>query len=488
MSPLGGQSLLRLLYIDGKVSKANGTVYYDNRAYQRPLYFDMDKWTYGPSDVIPALYSTSLLSPRKQQQAPMDTWGRPKIPQWPWNPAQDIKKAEETSREVNGSALEAGRDYYTSLIGINMQGLSFSDNSTQYEFDFESGYIDFNCFMITNQASLDDLKKMTYPIDGNWTGGNLWKDWSVYWETQKKEPSFNAVTVSPASLFDNPYLLYATQQVSEERNKHAVFNCTTATINLRTSLICTPQGCRPQRQRRIRALQMSEGDLDRRLTAFQNAVREWPQMTAVVTGSASATDNYIANDENAYGPQYAQNWTGVDDEMFSRRLTAAFNTVWEAGSDEYNLTKSSSALPENPADFWTNQTEATITTTEPAYYVNKLWAVILILTTIFLQVLAICGLVLKCLIRGPDILGFASSLTRDNAFVPVSGGSFQGGADRARSLRNMRVQLVDVQPGESHGYIALSAVPLVASAGEGKDGDKEASSGLGQLEKQRMYI
>ncbi|KAE9579223.1 hypothetical protein CGMCC3_g4918 [Colletotrichum fructicola] len=368
-----------------------------------------------------------------------------------------------------------------------MQGLSFSNNSTQYEFNFESGYIDFNCFMITNQASLDDLKKMTYPEDGNSTGGNLWKDWSVYWKTQKKEPSFNAVTVSPASLFDDPYLLYATQQVSEDRNKHAVFNCTTARINLRTSLICTTQGCRPQRQRRIRALQMSEGDLDRRLTAFRNAVREWPQMTAVVTGSASATDNYIANDENAYGPQYAQNWTGIDNEIFSRRLTAAFNTVWEAGSDEYNVTKSSSALPENPADLWTNRTDATITTTEPAYYVNRLWAVILILTTTFLQLLAICGLVLRCLIRGPDILGFASSLTRDNAFVPVLGGSFQGGAERARSLGKMRVQLADVQPRESRGYIALSAVPPVGSAGAGDKAYEEEGS-LGQLKEKRIYM
>ncbi|CAI0648888.1 unnamed protein product [Colletotrichum noveboracense] len=211
-------------------------------------------------------------------------------------------------------------------------------------------------------------------------------------------------------------------------------------------------------------------------------------MTAVVTGSASATDNYIANDENAYGPQYAQNWTGIDNEIFSRRLTAAFNTVWEAGSDEYNLTKSSSALPENPADSWTNQTDATITTTEPAYYVNRLWAVILILTTTFLQVLAICGLILKCLIRGPDILGFANSLTRDNAFVPVSGGSFQDGAKRARSLRNMRVRLADVQPRESHGYVAFSAVPSAPSPGGDNDGDKEESQNLGQLRKTRMYI
>ncbi|KAK1849076.1 hypothetical protein CCHR01_08267 [Colletotrichum chrysophilum] len=304
----------------------------------------------GASDVVPALYSASLLSPRKQQQASMDLWGRPKVPQWPLDPTQD---AEETWREVDNNALESGRDYYTSLIGVNTQGLNFSNNSTQYEFDLDSNYINFNCSLVVGRASSQDLEKMTFP------GGNLSDAfWGRYHTRPDELPSFAPILVQPTDLFINPYLLYISRGDPENLGIFSVFNCTTANIDLRTNLIC----------------------------------------------SSSATDNYIANDENVYADQKAQTWTGID-----------------------------------------------------------------------LNLLAICGLVLKCLIRGPDILGFASSLTRDNAFVPVSGGSFQGGAEHARALRKMRIQLTDVQPGGSRGYIALSAVPSTALAGEGNDGDKEES-------------
>ncbi|KAH0429901.1 hypothetical protein CcaCcLH18_08183 [Colletotrichum camelliae] len=485
MSPLGGQSSARLLRVDEMTSEYDEWVYYDDRAYQKSVYSDMDYFTFEAADVITALYSASLLSPRQQQKSSRDLWARPKIPQWPWDSTQD---GEEAQRKVDKGALEAESEHYTSLIGVNIQGSRLSDNLTQYEFDLDSDYINFNCSLIAETKTKQDLERISFPQAGNSTDSNLWEAFGAEMEHSTFAPSFKPILAYPGNFTTRPYLLYSSRGHPTNRQIYSVFNCTTATISLRTNLICTAQGCSPQRQRRLRTVPSTDAAyLQIRQRSLQGAFREWPKMTQV-TGKASATDYYIANDLNTYGRQITQNWTGIDTKMFSRRLTTAFNTVWEAGMDSYNITKSSLALPEDPSTFWTNRTQATITTTEPAYYVNRLWAVILILTTTFLQVLAICGLVLKCYIRGPDILGFASSLTRDNAFVPICGGSFQGGAERARSLRNMRVQLADVQPRDSRGYIALSAVPSAAPAAEGNDGDKEESPSLGQLEQKRMYI
>ncbi|KAK2752951.1 hypothetical protein CKAH01_06192 [Colletotrichum kahawae] len=475
-----------------EITRLGPTIYPILFAMVNSMYFDMDWYYVQASDIVSALYSASLLAPRKQQHASMDLWGRPKVPQWPWDPTQD---GEKTWREVDNNALESGRDYYTSLIGVNMQGLNLSGNSTQYGFALDSNYIGFNCSMVTGRASPQDLERITFP------GGNL-SDvfWGRNYTRADGMPSFAPkivltadLTKTPylqhAAIFEAAYLLYTSRGDPEDLSICTVFNCTAASINLQTSFICTAEGCAPQRQRQLRNIRpMRSDEVDRRFVSLRNAVGEWPHMTQVVVASSSATDNYIANDENVYANQKAQIWTGIDLDVFSRRLTAAFNTVWEAGMDPYNLTKSSLALPEDPSTLWTNQTQLTITTTKQAYHVNRDWAAILILTTTFLQIIAICGLVLKYFIRGPDILGFASSLTRGNHFVPVSGGSFQDGAERARSLRDMRVQLADVRPRDSRGYIALSAVPSVVPAGEGSDGGEEESPGLGQLKKNRMYI
>ena len=63
------------------------------------------------------------------------------------------------------------------------------------------------------------------------------------------------------------------------------------------------------------------------------------------------------------------------------------------------------------------------------------------------------------LITAPDILGFVSSLTRDNphfedASLPIlPGESIMSGPDRARALLNMREQIVDLHPEKEVGHI-----------------------------------
>ncbi|KAJ0165679.1 hypothetical protein CTA2_10389 [Colletotrichum tanaceti] len=197
--------------------------------------------------------------------------------------------------------------------------------------------------------------------------------------------------------------------------------------------------------------------------------------------AASATENYIANDEDAFNKHGLRTWTEVDMDVFSSRLTNSFNTMWQAAIDPHNITKATFADtpipdPDNPL---TSRTVAKVSRTLQAYHVDMLWAVVLIVATLILQVLAVGGFVLRFLVRGPDILGFASSLTRDNRFVPVSGGSSLDGAERSRSLRELRIRLVDVQPEGSCGYIAVSAVTLA---------DEEKSGQFCRpLEQNRLY-
>ncbi|KAM0227210.1 hypothetical protein ACHAPO_011747, partial [Fusarium lateritium] len=107
-----------------------------------------------------------------------------------------------------------------------------------------------------------------------------------------------------------------------------------------------------------------------------------------------------------------------------------------------------------------NSTTASRTIEYEVYRASQLWVAILLTTTLFLQILAILGLVLEVLIVGPEILGYASSFTRDNPYVPLpTSGSGLGGPERARVLRDLRLQLADVRPDEDIGYLAVRAVP-----------------------------
>ncbi|KAF6811760.1 hypothetical protein CMUS01_13199 [Colletotrichum musicola] len=430
--------------------------------------------------------SWTLLSPRKQQQSSLDLFGRPKIPQWPYDSVQDI---EETAwRMVDKDALEAGIDYYTSPIGINVQDLDLSGNSTEYEFDVESDYIGFDCSFIGRNVSRSDLRKFSlYEYDHNGNATNLADIFTDASPGDMRPSSFVAALQEPIIISATPHMLYTSWS---DGGHYYVLNCTADNVNLRTTLACTSQGCSPQRQLRMRNPwpAIAEGGRHhRRLYAFQNALAERPRLTYAREGLASATENYIANDDNVFADQGWRNWTDFDTEVFSRRVTTAFNTVWHAGMDWYNVTKSSPAVPEDPGEFWTNKTEARITRTEDAYYVNRFWVVVLMLTTTILQVLAVGGLVLRYLIRGPDILGYASALTRDNQFASISGGSHLDGAERARSLRSVRVQLADVKPEESCGYIALNVVPFPASAGGDGEEGKGEDQAFGHMDKGRMY-
>lgn len=60
------------------------------------------------------------------------------------------------------------------------------------------------------------------------------------------------------------------------------------------------------------------------------------------------------------------------------------------------------------------------------------------------------------------MLGFVSSMTRDNPHTPLHrGGSSLDGPERARRLRRLRVQLADLQLQNDIGYIGFRTVPWV---------------------------
>lgn len=103
------------------------------------------------------------------------------------------------------------------------------------------------------------------------------------------------------------------------------------------------------------------------------------------------------------------------------------------------------------------------------YAASHLWIGMLLVITLVLQLCAIVGVALKYMATAPDILGYVSTLTRDNSFTSVpEGGNTLSGLERARLLRDLNVQIGDVKCEEEKGHIAFRSVDSAAYFRSGK--------------------
>ncbi|ENH71510.1 hypothetical protein FOC1_g10007746 [Fusarium oxysporum f. sp. cubense race 1] len=473
LSPLGGQSSSRLLQ-DAKFELvSNGTVYYADPAYQ----VSHSRWVdYRHS--VGATYAASLLSSSKQKASPRDIWGLPKIPQL----SQDrLDDGSYDLYNVNKSDLVSGKASYASLLGIEIQGLVRPDEPTEFNFTIPTSYFHVGCDFVD---SFDPLR------------GKLTKNQTNVLDLFYKYPSFSAFNVLPQSWFNSegeeddinsPYQFIYVKQM--RGSQLYVVKCTTHEVKVETTIHCGPGDpattCEARQQRRLSTENQTGSSLfppsvtrsDLRLKELSYALYAWAQASGDKDGvQPSPSEMYLMKDENPYEFTSQLPWTKEDlakfPYVFSRRMTTAFNTYWDAGLNPGGHTNVSyGIIPSHNMngletgrtykDSFMNTTMGTRITTIDVYSAQRVWVGLLLFTTMVLQILAICGLVLEILIQGPDVLGFASTLTRDNPYVPLpAGGSHLDGPERARCLKNMRLELVDVRPEDETGYLAVRAVSL----------------------------
>ena len=99
----------------------------------------------------------------------------------------------------------------------------------------------------------------------------------------------------------------------------------------------------------------------------------------------------------------------------------------------------------------------------PQYRISYPWLIIDFVSCLVLLACSIFAIVLGRCTLAPDVFGYVSSLTRDNPHLNLpDGGSMMPGLERARRLKGVKVQIVDV--GEGVGRVGLTV------AGSGREG------------------
>lgn len=147
-------------------------------------------------------------------------------------------------------------------------------------------------------------------------------------------------------------------------------------------------------------------------------------------------------------------------DLFSKRLGLLWNTFFHATvypsivvGDALNVTEHSGLQvvvhqAEGPASGFQQ------------YIVNWRWMAMYFVTVAIMILASILTVLLRFLSKGPDILGYVSTLLRDSPFMEeqAARGSTLTGLERARLLENHRVRLLDVQADQEVGRIAIAQI------------------------------
>ncbi|KAI9705955.1 MAG: hypothetical protein M1836_005361 [Candelina mexicana] len=497
LSPLGSQMSLRLLGLTSVDIISQSPIQYFNTTTPAGSMdinsgpgwdaFDAASTLQYDRPSLTAFVSANMIASTNVLKSPVDQWNNIKVPRLDVMASSADASDNPWVQVANDSSMT-----WASLSGLMIQSLNISGYST---FIIQTAYIDVTCSdaMQTRAGNkdgdnsfVDMLKSVGLAVHIN----NATSPFSGGTEESGSASLFLDTNSKAFTRFDAPQnLFYASRAalVTGTSDRIEVYNCSYTTPKIEGNVTCVGQDCAITQVRRWAAASSSPLQPPFNWVEFSNLLRFIPGSLGYPHSStASPVDQYMLGSDAPFSlgyHSYAPDFSKISGADFGKRLTTLINTVWQANLAPFSIPLGSSANFNAKEDalgwFPTATTTATIVQTfeKAKYAANRSHAIILIVITVVLQICAIVGLVLKEMTRAPDILGYVSTMTRDNVHTAVSsGGNTLDGIERARYLSDMRVQLADARPADDVGHIVLRSV---------NNGNE---SRMGRLDKRRLYI
>lgn len=503
LSPLGGQSSLRLLHQTNSTVSESRTVYYSD--HDAPI--NPDETTSWLS-IVPAVLSASLASSQEAKDLPVDLWAHPKIPR-----LDAVEQLARDSSVYDGDwiLLNATDSYrYPSWTGVNVQHLERT-GTTEFQIKYNYLYVDCErLFSGSNEQvwekmlaadlamypavpetepdpySSTDFFEMNNVVDGLTMFIKLAHpaNSTVKFRNDTAHSGFETNHQPINFLYGASYLDDAFDPIS------LVHTCTPRFVTLDARVRCHGGECIATQLRYVPAPPISTlavscdsvykiGCWSFGTTALYQLVHYLPQGLVSSFSGINPFDDWIAGSNITYrGPVNPRKdkvrFVGnVSDGVISERLTTIINTFYQATAWGPQITRAglfevpqivfedkehdtiSAFTPEQ----WVNTTEAVLSRAVPVYKADIGWVVSLLLTTVVLLILGILNVVVSFLTIAPDLFYYASSLARENPYADTpDGGTALDGSERSRLLRALRVQIADASPEHEVGYVVLKSV------------------------------
>ncbi len=504
LSPLGSQMSLRLLGLTSvNIISQTPVQYFDTTTPSGSMDIDSGSYVnvFGSANVLQyarpslnAFLSATMLASTNVLKSPVDQWNNIKVPR-----LDAMAYSADASKNPWVSIANGSSMTWASLSGLMIQGLKASGNST---FTIQTSYIDVACSdpMQTEArnedgeigfSAIDMLKSVGLAVHINnasdpfFNRDKVGSAPTIFFDTNSNSfTSFDA----PQNLFVASRMAFLTGRTESQIPGIEVYNCSYTTPKIQGNVTCVGADCAITQVRRWEDAPSSS------LQPPFNWI-EFSSLLLFIPGSLGypqkydtpfPVDQYMLGSDAPFSVGYedhALSFSNVSGADFGKRFTTLINTVWQANLAPFSIPLGSSAdfnaqkgtLTSIPA---ANTTALNVQRFEKVKYAaNRRHAIILIVITVVLQICAIVGLVLKEMTSAPDVLGYVSTMTRDNVHTAVpSGGNTLDGVERARYLSEMRVQLADARPGDEVGHIVLRSV------NSGNESRK------GRLDKRRLYV
>jgi hypothetical protein len=494
LSPLGSQMSLRLLTkTDVELTSESSVQYFDTSRNG-----GIDEATSAFSDgyqrssvrpVLTLLISANMLSSRAVLESPVDQWNNVKVPLLdeilsstkaaanPWIPVENMWNKTWVSLSGLMVADIPKTGISTFIVETSFLNVSCSDvvmvpaNATDQEKAFKSAGFDFRLI----NASAPNIAP---------DGSHSWR--SMFLDTNTAVSGRHVENGSQSLIFGSIF-----GEVHDGRRKFALYNCRVRNFKVEGNVTCNDQSCMFTHLRRSEDVGPPFFMPPYTAIEYENLLGFIPSALGDPRpGLPSPVDLYLLGSdypvsEGLLHDEYS--YSRIPSEDFAKRMTTLINTVWQAGLCPFGIRSGSSVNFKlcNSANATLHDVfpvaQSTVTTRntlkQVRYVVNQWHAAVLVAITVILQICALTSLFLTSITKAPDILGYVSTMTRDNPFVTVpNGGNTLDGADRARHLAHMNVKLADGRPDADVGHVVLCSI------------DNSKNFRVGRLKIKKLYL
>ena len=437
------------------------------------------RWIQFLSDLNPSVtsnvYVASMLQSRKIVLSPQDLWGNVKIP------FMEELKGFNLNEETDGNWLNVDQSQqvvYSSLTGITVAGLKSGQRSS-----FLVGSRYFKLQPI-EQAQNGFNEKSTQGEAGmcNWFGALPDLSNANAPCTSKRRNSCAPENIMMSLQCGTSEMDFAIWVGAGHGWYHYKFNV--SAVDVESQVVCEGRVCSVTRMKYL--TEKNAPDIGIEPGDFRNAIMLAggasipPQELYLLMCAFSTLFNYtVGNNQpqneafyvSGFDPPYTmelsqsniqESFESLTADRVAVRLTTLLNTYFQANSSGTMLASQadgSSMLPwyEYPM----LDATANISTSVTLYAHDPVFVSLTLITSTVLLICGFLGLYFRYSAIAPDIIGYVSTMTRDNPhFSLPTGHGMLDGIERARLLRDVRVQIaevVDMKDGDI-GHVALRNV------------------------------
>ncbi|KAL5383210.1 hypothetical protein PMIN06_010575 [Paraphaeosphaeria minitans] len=461
LSPLGGQSALRLMGEETKSVLSNGTVQYLNPDTVVDTAMGAASDIDSARSVFSSIFLASLLSSSKYQDTSMDLWGNVKMPRFA-SVENSTSDEWKTIRNDNNTDVT-----YASLIGIPVAQL---DNIGTSNFSVKARQWDINC----DRNEMQGGKQAGF-------GALDVSTWKVAYTPVNSSCSEWPCSISFKSLAND-------DAEDEDYFNYTVASCKLSYDMYETKIGCKGRSCIPTAMRKIDPYTgvnyTQDTDTFFRGTPTLNTMTTLPRIDNLGVGSvafrgSTNAEKWMANPTNFVGLKTYVQLYELGPDVLSDRLTILWNSFFQStyamNTLGGNLDQTFDNITQSADTQLFNGTASALSTPMPSVWkVDWKWFIALLGSSIILQIAAYLALFFKYYTCVPDVIGYASSMTLLNPYVPTpTGGTTLHGLERAHMLQDMKVMIGDVCANEPIGAVAF------AKADEGR---------VARLVRQRFYV